>query len=58
MVLTFVLTIFMIVQFVLRETISGQKDELAAFSAEVAALAEQLGIKESEKTRLEARWER
>ena len=55
MVLTFVLTIFMIVQFVLRETISGQKDELAAFSAEVAALAEQLGIKESEKTRLEAR---
>ncbi len=55
MVLTFVLTIFMIVQFVLRETISGQEDELTALSAEVAALAGALGLEERENSRLEAR---
>ncbi len=55
MVLTFVLTIFMIVQFVLRETISGQEDELTALSAEVAALAGALGLEERENNRLEAR---
>ncbi|WP_282118960.1 peptidoglycan -binding protein [Ruegeria atlantica] len=55
MVLTFVLTIFMVVQFVLRETISGQEDELTALSDEVAALAGALGLEERENTRLEAR---
>ena len=55
MVLTFVLTIFMVVQFVLRETISGQEDELTALSDEVAALAGALGLEERENSRLQAR---
>ncbi len=55
MVLTFVLTIFMVVQFVLRETISGQEDELTALSDEVAALASALGLEERENSRLQAR---
>ncbi len=55
MVLTFVLTIFMVVQFVLRETISGQEDELTALSDEVAALANALGLEERENSRLQAR---
>ena len=40
LVLMFVLTIFMVVQFTLRETISGQASELDTLSAEVAALAD------------------
>ncbi|MEM7732727.1 MAG: peptidoglycan -binding protein [Pseudomonadota bacterium] len=44
LVLMFVLTIFMIVQFVLRETISGQESKLDALSTEVAALADALGL--------------
>ncbi|MEO1108779.1 MAG: peptidoglycan -binding protein [Pseudomonadota bacterium] len=55
MVLTFVLTIFMVVQFVLRETISGQEDELTALADEVAALAGALGLEERENSRLQAR---
>ena len=55
MVLTFVLTIFMVVQFVLRETISGQKHELTALSDEVAALADALGLEERKNNRLQAR---
>lgn len=55
MVMTFVLTIFMVVQFVLRETISGQEDELTALSDEVAALADALGLEERENSRLQAR---
>ncbi|WP_170374219.1 peptidoglycan -binding protein [Ruegeria atlantica] len=55
MVLTFVLTIFMVVQFVLRETISGQEDELTALSDEVAALTGALGLEERENSRLQAR---
>ncbi|WP_170423152.1 peptidoglycan -binding protein [Ruegeria arenilitoris] len=55
MVLTFVLTIFMVVQFVLRETISGQEDELTALSDEVAALVGALGLEERENSRLQAR---
>ncbi|MGI9368847.1 MAG: peptidoglycan -binding protein [Ruegeria sp.] len=55
MVLTFVLTIFMVVQFVLRETISGQEDELTALSDEVAALANALGLEERDNSRLQAR---
>ncbi|WP_170332061.1 peptidoglycan -binding protein [Ruegeria arenilitoris] len=55
MVLTFVLTIFMVVQFVLRETISGQEDELTALSDEIEALAGALGLEERENSRLQAR---
>ncbi len=46
LVLMFVLTIFMVVQFVLRETISGQEDRLDQLSAEVAALAQALGLEQ------------
>lgn len=55
MVLTFMLTIFMVVQFVLRETISGQEDELTLLSDKVAALADALGLEERENSRLQAR---
>ncbi|MGV6803975.1 MAG: peptidoglycan -binding protein [Ruegeria sp.] len=55
MVMTFVLTIFMVVQFVLRETISGQEHELTALSDEVAALANALGLEERKNSRLQAR---
>ena len=55
LVLMFVLTIFMIVQFVLRETISGQADELEVLSAEVAALADALGLEEQRAESLDTR---
>ncbi|WP_209504809.1 MULTISPECIES: peptidoglycan -binding protein [unclassified Ruegeria] len=55
MVLTFVLTIFMVIQFVLRETISGQEDELTTLADEIAALAGALGLEERENSRLQAR---
>ena len=44
LVLMFVLTIFMVVQSVLRETITGQESKLNALSQEVAALADALGL--------------
>lgn len=44
LVLMFVLTIFMVVQFVLRETITGQENQLDELSTEVAALADALGL--------------
>ncbi len=46
LVLMFVLTIFMVVQFVLRETITGQENELNLLSAEIAAIAEALGLEQ------------
>jgi chemotaxis protein MotB len=51
----FVLTIFMIVQFVLRETISGQENELNSLQDEIALIAEALGLekKQTEKLGLE-----
>lgn len=52
MVLMFVLTIFMIVQFTLRETISTQDDELAALSQQVAGLAEALGLERDRSAQL------
>lgn len=55
LVLMFVLTIFMVVQFVLRETISGQETELDDLSTEVRALAQALGVKEREASQLQAR---
>ncbi|MHA6264909.1 peptidoglycan -binding protein [Arenibacterium sp. CAU 1754] len=55
LVLMFVLTIFMVVQFVLRETISGQESELDLLSGEIAALAQALGLEERRANQLEAR---
>jgi chemotaxis protein MotB len=46
LVLMFVLTIFMIVQFVLTERITGQENELNALGSEIAALAQALGLEE------------
>ena len=55
LVLMFVLTIFMIVQFVLRETISGQESELNSLQDEITLIAEALGLekKQTEKLGLE-----
>ena len=55
LVLMFVLTFFMVVQFVLRETISGQEDELNQLAGEVAALAQALGLEENRAADLDAR---
>lgn len=44
LVLMFVLTIFMVIQFVLREQITGQESELNALTADVATLAATLGL--------------
>ena len=55
LVLMFVLTIFMVVQFVLRETISGQKTELDTLSTEVAALSEALGLEQDQNAALTTR---
>ena len=53
LVLMFVLTIFMVIQFVLRETISGQETELNTLSAEIAAIAEALGLEQARVKSLE-----
>ena len=55
LVLMFVLTIFMVVQFVLRETITGQESELNQLSGEVAKLAEALGLEKSRTNDLDSR---
>ncbi|MCB1401207.1 MAG: flagellar motor protein MotB, partial [Rhodobacteraceae bacterium] len=47
LVLMFVLTIFMVVQSVLRETISSKEDELSALSAQVAGLAQALALEQT-----------
>lgn len=47
LVLMFVLTIFMVVQFVLRETITGQDQELNSLSSQLATLADALGLEQS-----------
>ena len=52
LVLMFVLTIFMIVQFVLRETIAGQATELDELGAEVDALASALGLEQQRSENL------
>ncbi|SIT89036.1 chemotaxis protein MotB [Yoonia rosea] len=44
LVLMFVLTIFMVIQFVLRQQITGQETELDALNNEVAALTATLGL--------------
>lgn len=53
LVLMFVLTIFMIVQFMLRETITSQDTELDQLSAQVASLAQALGLEQERSFRLE-----
>ncbi|MGH1356288.1 MAG: peptidoglycan -binding protein [Thalassovita sp.] len=52
LVLMFVLTIFMVVQSVLRETITGQENRLDALSTEIAALAEALGLERDRSAEL------
>lgn len=54
LVLMFVLTIFMVVQFVLRETISGQENKLDALSSEISALADALGLERKRSADLTA----
>ncbi|MEM7752078.1 MAG: peptidoglycan -binding protein [Pseudomonadota bacterium] len=53
LVLMFVLTIFMIVQAIQRETITGQENELDSLTSEVAALSQALGISQQATARLE-----
>ena len=52
LVVIFVLSIFMIVQFVLRETISTQDSELADLAAQVTGLARALGLEQQASDRL------
>ncbi|WP_342077378.1 peptidoglycan -binding protein [Yoonia sp. SS1-5] len=54
LVLMFVLTIFMVVQFVLREQITGQETELDALKGQVAALTDTLGIERNRSASLNA----
>ena len=54
LVLMFVLTIFMVIQFVLRETITGQESRLSQLTAEVASLAQALGLEQDRSTQLAA----
>ncbi|MCC5954768.1 MAG: peptidoglycan -binding protein [Natronohydrobacter sp.] len=53
LVLMFVLSIFMIVQYVLRDTISAQDTQLEGLSAEVASLANALGLSRARVASLE-----
>ncbi len=53
LVLMFVLTIFTVVQFVLRDTITGQESELDALGAEVDRLASALGLERDKSAGLE-----
>ena len=54
LVLMFVLTIFMVIQFVLRETITGQESELDALAAEIIAISEALGLEKAKVVELES----
>jgi chemotaxis protein MotB len=53
LVLMFVLTIFMIVQYILRETITGQEDALTRLNTEVDSLSRALGLQQRENSSLE-----
>lgn len=53
LVLMFVLSVFMIIQSVLRETISGQDKELDSLSQQVSGLFDQLGLAQQNEARLE-----
>lgn len=52
LVIMFVLSIFMIIQNVMRETITGQDVELSDLSAQVAGLAQALGLEQKRGTDL------
>ena len=52
LVLMFVLTIFMVIQFVLRETISGQATQLDDLAGQVASLTDALGLSRAENVAL------
>lgn len=53
LVLMFVLTIFMILQYVLQETIHGQEDELDELATEITSLAQALGLEQQRAADLE-----
>ena len=55
MVMIFVLTIFMVVQYVLREEITNQDDELNALNAQLNDLSDALGLEATRADRLESR---
>ena len=48
----FVLTIFLVVQYALRDTITAQVGELDSLSQQVAGLADALGLERQETSRL------
>jgi chemotaxis protein MotB len=52
LVLMFVLTIFMVIQFVRRETITGQESKLSQLTAEISALTEALGLERDRSSAL------
>ena len=54
MVLMFVLTVFMIVQFALRDTINTKEDQLTDLNQQLAGLADSLGLERSKTAALEA----
>ncbi len=54
LVLMFVLSIFMIVQSILRETVSTQETELNELAGQVAGLAQALGLEQQNTDRLES----
>jgi chemotaxis protein MotB len=53
MVLMFVLTVFMIVQFALRDTINTQGDQLTSLNQQLAGLADSLGLERKKSADLE-----
>lgn len=57
LVLMFVLTIFMVIQFVLRQQITGQENELNVLSSEVAALTATLGLEQDRTAALSSNLE-
>ena len=52
LVLMFVLTIFTVVQFTLRDQISGQQTQLDQLAAQVASLTDALGLSEGREAAL------
>tara|TARA_Y200000002_G_C22678771_1_gene663165 strand:- start:441 stop:2336 length:1896 start_codon:yes stop_codon:yes gene_type:complete len=57
LVLMFVLSIFMIVQSILRDTITGQNSRLAVLSLELNEIKNDLGLEKSKLAQLDARYE-
>ena len=57
LVLMFVLSIFMIVQSILRDTITGQNSKLAFLNIELTQIKNDLGLERSKLAQLDARYE-